>query len=104
MIREVKIKKTRNKKIAKFKNNKKNSISKYEGKKTKINVNHNNHNHNNNHNNHNHKHQKGGNKEKFEIVKLADIDYSNFTLSKYVANDIDWGNSPGKPPTTCCIL
>ena len=96
MIREVKIKKTRNKKIAKFKNNKKNSISKYEGKKTKINVNH--------HNNHNHKHQKGGNKEKFEIVKLADIDYSNFTLSKYVANDIDWGDSPGKPPTTCCIL
>jgi hypothetical protein len=100
MIREVKIKKTRNKKIAKFKNNKKNSISKYEGKKTKINVNHNTH----NNNNHNHKHQKGGNKEKFEIVKLADIDYSNFTLSKYVANDIDWGNSPGKPPTTCCIL
>ncbi len=96
MIREVKIKKTRNKKFAKFKNNKKNSISKYEGKKTKINVNH--------HNNHNHKHQKGGNKEKFEIVKLADIDYSNFTLSKYVANDIDWGDSPGKPPTTCCIL
>ena len=42
--------------------------------------------------------------EKFEIVKLADIDYSNFTLSKYVANDIDWGDSPGKPPTTCCIL
>ena len=91
MIREVKIKKTKNKKIAKFKNNKKNSISKYEGKKTKYNVNH----------NHN---QKGGNKEKFEIVKLADIDYSQFTLSKYVATDIDWGDSPGKPPTTCCIL
>ena len=95
MIKEVKIKKTKNKKIAKFKNNKKNSNSIYEGKKTKTN------------NNHHNQHQKGGNqntKEKFEIVRLSDIDYSNFTLSKYVATDIDWGNSPGKPPTTCCIL
>ena len=99
MIREVKIKKTKNKKIAKFKNNKKNSISKYEGKKTKYNINH-----NHNHNHHHHNNQKGGNKEKFEIVKLTDIDYSQFTLSKYVNNDIDWGDSPGKPPTTCCIL
>jgi hypothetical protein len=99
MIREVKIKKTKNKKIAKFKNNKKNSISKYEGKKTKYNVNQ-----NSNHHNHHHNNQKGGNKEKFEIVRLADIDYSQFTLSKYVNTDIDWGDSPGKPPTTCCIL
>ncbi len=87
MIKEFKLKKTKNKKFAKLINNKKNSISKYEGKKTKIN-----------------KKQFGGNKEKFEIVKLSDIDYSQFTLSKYVASDVDWGNSPGKPPTTCCIL
>jgi hypothetical protein len=98
MITEVKLKKTKNKKLAKYKNNKNNSISKYEGKKTKINNIH--------HNRHNQT-QKGGNtnsKENFAIVRLSDIDYSSFTLSKYVASDIDWGDSPGKPPTTCSIL
>ena len=69
------------------KNNKNNAILKYKNiKKTKKQI------------------QKGGNKERFEIVKLADIDYSNFTLSKYLDSDIEWGNFPGKPPTTCSIL
>ena len=90
MIKEVKLKNTKHKKIANFKNDKKKSILKYKNanKKTKV----------------SNKYQNGGNKEKFEIVKLDDIDYSQFTLSKYVTSDIDWGSSPGKPPDTCSIL
>ena len=51
--------------------------------------------------------QKGGNnnsKEKFEVKRLADIDYSQFSITKYLDTDIDWGSSPGPPPTDCCIL
>ena len=53
--------------------------------------------------------QKGGNnnlnlKEKFEVKKLTDIDYSEFSISKYVNQEIDWGSSPGPAPTDCCIL
>jgi hypothetical protein len=50
--------------------------------------------------------QDGGNtKEKFEVKKLTDIDYSQFTLSKYVNTDIDWGSCPGPPPAPdCCIM
>jgi hypothetical protein len=50
--------------------------------------------------------QKGGNntKEKFEVKRLTDIDYSQFSLTKYLNQDIDWGSSPGPPPTDCCIL
>jgi hypothetical protein len=43
-------------------------------------------------------------KEKFEVKRLDDIDYSQFSLSKYLDTDIDWGTSPGPPPTDCCIL
>ena len=43
-------------------------------------------------------------KEKFEVKRLADIDYNQFSLSKYLDSDIDWGTSPGSPPTDCCIL
>lgn len=51
------------------------------------------------------KSQDGGNtKEKFEVKKLNDIDYSQFSLSKYVNQDIDWGTCPGPPPTDCCIM
>jgi hypothetical protein len=94
MIKEVKLKNTKHKKIANFKNDKNKSNIKYNNnnntKKTKTKI--------------NNKYQNGGNKERFEIVKLADIDYSQFTLSKYVKSDIDWGNSPGRPPDTCSIL
>ena len=51
--------------------------------------------------------QSGGNKnkqEKFEVTRLSDIDYSQFSISKYLDTNIEWGNSPGKPPMDCCIL
>jgi hypothetical protein len=52
------------------------------------------------------KSQDGGNtKERFEVKKLTDIDYSQFSLSKYVNQDIDWGTCPGPPPAPdCCIM
>ena len=43
-------------------------------------------------------------KEKFEVKRLSDIDYDQFSLSKYLDTDIDWGTSPGPPPTDCCIM
>lgn len=43
-------------------------------------------------------------KEKFEVKRLNDIDYSQFSMSKYVDANIDWGSMPGPPPTDCCIL
>ena len=49
--------------------------------------------------------QKGGNvKEKFEIKRLADIDYSQFSLSKYINTNTDWGSAPGPPPMDCSIM
>ena len=98
MNKEVKLKNIKHKKLANLKNDKNKSNIKYNNntKKTKKRFNNQNQNQNQN--------QNGGNKEKFEIVKLADIDYSQFTLSKYVTSDIDWGSSPGKPPDTCSIL
>ncbi len=49
--------------------------------------------------------QKGGNvKEKFEVKRLADIDYSQFSLSKYINANTNWGNSPGPPPMDCTIM
>ena len=44
------------------------------------------------------------NKEGFEVKRLTDIDYDQFKLSKYMIANIDWGNSPGTPPTDCCIM
>ena len=41
-------------------------------------------------------------KEKFEVKRLSDIDYSQFSLGKNA--DTDWGNSPGPPPTDCCLM
>jgi hypothetical protein len=43
-------------------------------------------------------------KEKFEVKRLSDIDYSQFSLSRYLDTNIDWGTSPGPPPTDCCIM
>ena len=49
--------------------------------------------------------QKGGNvKEKFEVKRLADIDYSQFSLSKYINANTNWGSSPGPPPMDCTIM
>jgi len=49
--------------------------------------------------------QKGGNvKEKFEVKRLADIDYSQFSLSKYINANTNWGSSPGPPPMDCSIM
>jgi hypothetical protein len=41
-------------------------------------------------------------KEKFEVKRLSDIDYSQFSLAK--SADPDWGNSPGPPPMDCCLM
>ena len=49
----------------------------------------------------------GGNvnsKENFEVKRITDIDYSQFSLSKYLNADPDWGKSPGPPPTDCCVM
>ena len=46
----------------------------------------------------------GNCKEKFEVKRLADIDYSQLSLTKYLNADTDWGNSPGPPPMDCCIM
>jgi len=43
-------------------------------------------------------------KEKFEVKRLNDMDYSQFNVSNYVNANIDWGSMPGPPPTDCCIL
>jgi hypothetical protein len=53
--------------------------------------------------------QKGGNtnlqgKENFEVKRLDDIDYSQFSLTKYLNANIDWGMAPGPPPLDCCIM
>ena len=53
--------------------------------------------------------QQGGNtnlqgKEKFEVKRLDDIDYSQFSLTKYLNANIDWGMAPGPPPLDCCIM
>jgi len=42
-------------------------------------------------------------KEQFEVKKLTDIDYASFKLADYVNMNVDWGNSPGSPPTDCVI-
>ena len=85
MIKQVKLKRTQklNKKNGKRKHNKKNNIQKCSLKK-----------------------QDGGSntKEKFEVKRLTDIDYSQFSLTKAMNADTDWGSSPGPPPTDCCIL
>jgi len=43
-------------------------------------------------------------KENFEVKRLSDIDYSEFSLSKRMSAEQDWGNSPGPPPTDCSIM
>ena len=113
MIREIKLKKTRKiKKNGKRKNNKKNKVSKHIVKgsaSSSI------HKMNNSDKKPLNKLQEGGNniidtnnnnntKEKFEVRRLTDIDYSQFSLSKYLSADTDWGSSPGPPPKDCCIL
>ena len=102
MIKNFVLKKTlRNHKFGKHKHNKKNVISKFENKKNtkKLSL--------FQKQEKNKQIQSGGDKntkEKFEVKRLSDIDYSQFSLSKYMDTDIDWGNSPGKPPLDCCIL
>jgi len=105
MIKEIKLKKTQKGKKHKRKLNRKNSISKSD-KHTKkhnfaIKKNKNNIVKSNNL-------QEGGNKntqkEKFEVKRLEDIDYSQFSLSRYMKADINWGSAPGPPPMDCCIM
>lgn len=43
-------------------------------------------------------------KENFEVKRLSDIDYSEFSLSKRMSAEQDWGSSPGPPPTDCSIM
>jgi len=46
----------------------------------------------------------GNCKEKFEVKRMSDIDYSQMSLTKYLKADTDWGNSPGPPPMDCTIM
>jgi len=51
--------------------------------------------------------QKGGNansKDKFEVTTLDNVNYKNFSVSRYVNANIDWGVIPNAPPLDCCIM
>ena len=43
--------------------------------------------------------QKGG-----EVQNLANFDYEQLSISKYINTQIDFGNSPGIPPKPDCII
>ena len=45
------------------------------------------------------KSQKGG-----EVKALTDTDYDQFSVSKYIDKEVDWGSSPGIPPKPDCTL
>lgn len=124
MIKEIKLSRTKKTKKIKKNNgkrkyNRKNSISKHENikhtKKHNVsryinkNIHKNNKKIETNIEIKENKLQEGGNKdiqskEKFEVKRLDDIDYSQFTLTKYMNSNINWGNSPGPAPMDCCIM
>ena len=45
------------------------------------------------------KSQKGG-----EVQNLANFDYEQLSISKYINTQIDWNNSPGIPPKPSCSI
>jgi len=106
MIKEVKLKKTKKlKRNYKRKNNKKNSI--YSKKLTKISTHQVSKKDDQKNNETKKSLQEGGSnnsKENFEVKRLTDIDYSQFSLTKYLNSNVDWGLCPGPPPMDCCIM
>jgi hypothetical protein len=88
MIKEYKLKKT----DARKKHKKYNSNGNANGngnKKTKKNI------------------QKGGNvksKDNFEVTTLDNVNYKNFSVSRYVNANVEWGLLPQGPPVDCSIM
>ena len=45
------------------------------------------------------KSQRGG-----EVQDLANFDYEQLSISKYINTQVDWGSCPGQPPKPSCSI